>query len=205
MWKWTTLVMNTGLLLYFWEYHGRFLCREGTFPWVTLTAVDYCTVGDCTNRVISQITFPISFTSKAMTMWTVWEFALKRAPAGCYRDKYKTFDPPAATVEVLHSVCPAGVPLPALSLVIPAKGSSTSPLRFLHQEAALCCRWRELGSDFNAARRLRRVSHCAPSCYQRHKRKKALLTFSYVTQSTSSVVWIFCSFGEKGMKVGLVK
>ncbi|KAK4828418.1 hypothetical protein QYF61_026274 [Mycteria americana] len=94
-------------------------------------------------------------------------------------------------------VCPSGVPLPALSPVLSAKGSGTSPPRFLHPPAPGCCRRWELGSDFNATRRLHRVSHCARSCYQRHKRKKALLTFSYVTQSNSSTCGFFVLLGRR--------
>lgn len=142
--------------------------------------------GTRAHRVISQIAFTISFMSKAKTTWTVWEFALKWAPAGWYRDSYKTFDPSATTAEVLRWSVPLRRP-PACSV------SCHLCKRKRHQPSATpappapgcCCRW-ELGRDFNATRCLRRVSRCAWSCYQRHKRKKALLTFPYVTQSNSS-------------------
>lgn len=102
--KRTTLVMTTGLVLYLWEYHRHYSAGE----WHSLGSpllLGSCGLLHCRSwhsLVISQIAFMISFMSKAKTIWTVWEFALKRAPVGWYRGSYKSFDPSATAVEVLH-------------------------------------------------------------------------------------------------------
>lgn len=105
--------------------------------------VDCCPAGAHAHRVISQIVFMISFTSKAKTTRTVWKFALKWAPAGWHRVNYKTFDPSATTAEALHWGTPfwSRPACSASSHLCGRKQHQPSAMPApLHRDAVLCCR-----------------------------------------------------------------
>lgn len=141
MWRWTTLDMTTGLVLYLWEYRGRFLCREAAFLWVTLT------VG------VLWIALWEPALTGLLARWLSWypswpkprqhELSENLPWSELLQDGAERAIKPLILllqlVKYCTEVCPSGVPLPALSPVVSAKGSSTSPLWSLHAPAPGCC------------------------------------------------------------------
>lgn len=96
---------------------------------------------------------------------------------------------PSATLR-FPSAVPAG---PSLSLPVPPGPSRSLPVPPDPRRSLPV----PPGRDSSASRRLCRGSRRARSCYQGHKRKEALLTFPYVTQSNSSMCEFFVLLGRR--------